>query len=220
VSYHTEAGTAAPGEDFVPASGTLTFDAGSPDGTEQTVSVVPVDDARYEATETLSLELSQAVGAAEGRNTLPITILDDDLPSVSVGNTRVAEDSVAGAPRVARFPVSLDAWAGPVSVRYHTVDGTARENEDYVPTSDTLVFESPTQLTQTVPVTIIDDGVPEEPEEFCLILDAPSGAVLGNAIGCATISDKDKPPTPKPKPRDDPGQQPQQSTPPIPDGMR
>ena len=60
VDYATVDGTAVAGNDYVAASGTLTFEAGE---TEKTVSVAVRDGALDEGEETLTLQLSNASGA-------------------------------------------------------------------------------------------------------------------------------------------------------------
>ena len=68
VDYATADGTAAAGEDYRSASGTLTFAAGE---RSKTVSVALLDDAHDEGEETLSLRLANAAGAyiADGEAT-------------------------------------------------------------------------------------------------------------------------------------------------------
>ena len=60
VDYETVDGSAKAGEDYVAASGTLTFEVGE---TEKTVAVTVLDDAKDEGEETFRLRLSNAVGA-------------------------------------------------------------------------------------------------------------------------------------------------------------
>ena len=63
VDYATHNGTATDGADYVAASGTLTFEPGE---TVKTVEVRVLPDSHDEGSETLSLALSNAVGAAIG----------------------------------------------------------------------------------------------------------------------------------------------------------
>ena len=60
VGYATSDGTATAGDDYTAASGTLTFRAGE---IEKTVSVAVLDDSHDEGGETLTLTLSNALGA-------------------------------------------------------------------------------------------------------------------------------------------------------------
>ena len=75
VAYATSDGTAAEGDDFTAASGTLTFDANE---TEKTVSVSTVDDDDDEENETFTLTLSSPTNATLGDAEATGTIVDDD----------------------------------------------------------------------------------------------------------------------------------------------
>ncbi len=75
VAWATRAGTAAPGSDFVAASGTVTFDPGD---VNEPVLINIVGDTTVEDAEEFFVDLSGAVGATisdgEGRG----RIVDDD----------------------------------------------------------------------------------------------------------------------------------------------
>ncbi|MDR6977539.1 beta-glucosidase [Streptomyces sp. 3330] len=59
VAYETAAtGTAEPGEDYTPVTGTVTFPAGTPSGTTRTVTVRTLKDRRAEPAETVPLRLT------------------------------------------------------------------------------------------------------------------------------------------------------------------
>ena len=62
---------------------TITFPAGSADGTTQSISLEFLDDSQFEADETIELRLANAVGPAVlGLNaTHTVTIADDDVES-------------------------------------------------------------------------------------------------------------------------------------------
>jgi large repetitive protein len=87
VDYGTAATTATAGSDFVSVSGTHTIPAGSTTGT---VNVVVNGDLVYESNETLSLVLSNPVGATIGGGSAQGTILNDDKAptAVTVGVVR------------------------------------------------------------------------------------------------------------------------------------
>ena len=80
VSYATADGTAAAGEDYEAASGTLAFVAGE---TEKTVSVAITDDSMDEEDETLTLTLSSPANATLGDAVATGTIADDDEPPLT-----------------------------------------------------------------------------------------------------------------------------------------
>ena len=75
VDYATADGTATAGADYEAASGTLTFQAGE---TSKTVSVTVLDDAHDEGEETMTLTLSDAVGAVLGDAEATGTIANTD----------------------------------------------------------------------------------------------------------------------------------------------
>ena len=89
VKYRTEDGTAAAGDDYESASGTLVF---APGETEQTVTVVLVDDTLEDSGETFTLTLSDLVGAEAGNLTATGTIMNVEL-TVSEGETDFSVDT-------------------------------------------------------------------------------------------------------------------------------
>jgi hypothetical protein len=77
VSYETMNGTAVSGSDYMSALGTLTF----PDGeTEQTFTIMLLDDPGDEGSETFTIQLSNVVGVATlgEPSTAIVTIIDDE----------------------------------------------------------------------------------------------------------------------------------------------
>jgi beta-glucanase (GH16 family) len=95
VSYATSDGTADSG-DYTAASGTLTFDPGV---TEQSFSVVTLDDTSDEAAETVNLTLSDPVNAELGaRDTAVLSIADNDQPNLCTLFTVPVDDFESGLP--------------------------------------------------------------------------------------------------------------------------
>jgi len=192
VRYHTEAGTAAAGEDFVPATGTLTFEAGSPDGTERAVAIEPVNDTRSELTETLSLMLSGVVGAMETRATMPITILDDDPPpSLRVESISVPEGKTGTSP--ALLTLSLSGSSGLDAILdYASEDGTAEAGSDYLPTSGTVSILAG-ETAGTIAVPVVGDPIIEPDESFTVRFSLPRNVTLDVDRVGITIVDDDLP---------------------------
>ncbi|WP_431302136.1 Calx-beta domain-containing protein [Sediminicoccus sp. BL-A-41-H5] len=91
VNFATANGSATAGSDYAARSGTLTFAAGE---TSKTVSVAVTRDTAMEADETLSLVLSTPSGATIGRGTATGTILNDDLPSLTVSDASIQEGNL------------------------------------------------------------------------------------------------------------------------------
>src|SRR3984893_9233640 len=93
VDFLTSDGTATQSQDYVVASGTLSFAAGE---TSKTFNVLIVDDSFIEANETLNVTLSNPVGAVlAAPSTATITIIDNDTAG-----------SISPAPK--RFATELD----------------------------------------------------------------------------------------------------------------
>lgn len=74
VRYATADGTAAPGRDFTPVSGTLTFPAGTASGTSRTVRVHTLKDRSAEPAETIPLALT--VTGAKAPTETPQVVVD------------------------------------------------------------------------------------------------------------------------------------------------
>ncbi|MFF2203720.1 carbohydrate binding domain-containing protein [Streptomyces sp. NPDC058145] len=79
VSYTTAGGTAGPGSDYTPVSGTLTFPAGTASGTARTVRVPTLRDKAAEPAETIPLNLT-VTGAKAPAETPQVVIDAHGLP--------------------------------------------------------------------------------------------------------------------------------------------
>ena len=75
VSYRTSDGTAQAKSDYTATSGTLTFQPGQ---TRRTISIAVKGDRKREPNETLSVQLSNAVGATIVDGSATVTIVNDD----------------------------------------------------------------------------------------------------------------------------------------------
>jgi hypothetical protein len=77
------------------------------------------------------------------------------------------------------------------TVNYATVDGTALAGSDYQAKSGTLTF-SPSQSSQSVTITKINDHVHEPTETMTVVLSSPTGgAGISDDTGVGTILDDD-----------------------------
>ncbi|MDA1018114.1 MAG: hypothetical protein O3A00_27115, partial [Planctomycetota bacterium] len=171
-------GTATSGVDYQPASGTLTFPAGS---TSQTFAVNVFGDTVNEATEEFFVDLSNATNATIGDSYGDGYINNDDspanLPVASISYVIVSEGNSVTVPAV--FTVSLShASAQSVTMNYATFGQTATSSVDFQAKSGTLTFPAGT-TTQQISVNVLDDSINENVEKFQVMLSSPSGAVLG-----------------------------------------
>lgn len=192
VVYATSNISATAGDDYLAASGVLTFTSGQ---TSQIFSVTILDDnLANEGDETVELTLSVPSNAGLGTpNPATLTITDNDpLPEVQFeqADFNVAEN---GGPAVITVVLSAPS-AVTVTVEYASSDVTAIAGADYEAVADTLTFP-PTQTSLTFAVTIIDDSLPEAEETLALTLSNPTNAVLGATNPATlTINDDDRDP--------------------------
>ena len=191
VEYATGApgDTARAGADYTPASGMLSFPAGST--AARLIEVVVRDDRLDEAAEEFTVTLSNPVHAvlAGGgdRATATGTIEDDDeAPKLTIADGSGSEGDAS-----LTFTVALDQASGRlVTVRYATADGTAIAGTDYTAASGTLTFGGGA-TTRTIEVPILADQVVEDPETFTVTLRDPLRATLTDATAIGTINDDD-----------------------------
>jgi hypothetical protein len=182
-TFATADGTATAGQDYQSTSGTLNFAVGE---VVKTVTVIINGDTTFEADETLTLTVTPAGGAPV---TATGTIVNDDVPSLTVADTSVLEGNSGTTAMV--FVVTLTAAAGaPVQATYRTADGTATAGQDYQATSGTLTF-APGVRQQAVTVSVNGDTT-FEPDETLTLTVTPAGGVPVTATG--TIVNDDQPP--------------------------
>ena len=191
VDYTTVPGSAVVPNDYLAASGTVTF---VPGDTSETVIVQVAGDTLDELDETFELALSNPVNTSVVGGTGAATIVDDDAePSLSVDNVGVSEGDAGTTD--AEFTVSLSAASGrTVTVDYGTLGGAATAPDDFASTSGTLTF-TPGQVTKTVTVTVKGDVLDEGNETYSLDLSTPSNATIADGQGTGTITDDDPVPT-------------------------
>lgn len=195
VQYATAEGTALANEDFVPTSGTLTIAAG---GTSGTINVPVKGDTTPEPDEHFFVNLFGATNAASIADAQgKATISNDDTPpsTTTITDPTVTEGN-SGVVK-ANFVVSLSAASSqPVTIRYSTVDGTAKAPEDYVAANNEAIVIPPGQTSGTIAVDVKGDTLSEPTEEFFVNLLSAVNATLGpDTQGKGTITDDDALPT-------------------------
>jgi len=185
VAYATADGTASAGDDYTPASATLTLDPGE---TAATITVEVLGDTLDEADETLTVALSNPDAVTLADTEATGTIQDDDEPpALSIADASLVEGDSGSAPMA--FAVSLDAESGrSVTVEYATADGSATAAEDYTGTAGSLTFD-PGVTEQTIEVPVLGDTAAESDETFAVTLSAPANATLADAEATGTIRD-------------------------------
>jgi hypothetical protein len=162
---------------------TVTFAAGQ---TSALIRTPIASDALDEAAETLTLTATRTSGPTVTVSaTAMATIVDDDaMPTLAINNVTINE-----AADTATFTVTLSAPSGrEVSVDYATGDATAVAGPDYTGIAGTLFFAAGV-TSQTITVSIIDDGVFEGSEAFAVTLINAQNATINTATGTGTILD-------------------------------
>ena len=108
-----------------------------------------------------------------------------DARGISVADASATE----GTDTTIDFTVTLaSATTIPVTVDYATVDGTAKDGEDYTAQSGTLTF-AVGETSKTVKIAVLSDEMDEEAETFTLVLTNPStGATITDGSATGTIS--------------------------------
>ena len=190
VNFATVDGTAQAGADYIATAGTLTF---APGETSQSIEVVLVDDAAYEADETFEVVLSSPSGATIVDDRAVVTIADDDGPEIRVADCGVGEGDTGSTE--CEFEVRLSfAPIHPVTVNFTTRSETATATEgiDYLRRWGTLTF-APGTLAQSVPVSVLGDVVAEPDEDFLFVMSNEQGAVAGDLGARGYIVDDDSP---------------------------
>jgi hypothetical protein len=209
VRWDATDGTATLGADYgtpgaaSPLSGTLTFSpGGTPGGIRtRTFSVRILQDTVVEDAETITLALSNPVGAAlvDDRAAAALVIVDDE-PSLAFS---AATSTVSEAVATAMVTVEVAGVnTAPLVVTWTTSDDTATAGLDYgtagvaTPPSGTITFPvggTPTGVrTRTFPVRIIPDRLVEGAETVNLAVSSPGARlVTGRESATLSITDDD-----------------------------
>ncbi|HWQ28293.1 MAG TPA: Calx-beta domain-containing protein [Dehalococcoidia bacterium] len=196
VSWTTEPGSATAGVDYIAASGTATFAAGS---TTAVIQVAVVGDGAGEGNETFRVVLTSWAGfnLADGAGVVTITN-DDPLPALAVSVTDGSGSEQGSDP--VRFVVNrVGNLEGDVTVGLAWT-GMATLGSDYTVSvtggtlsADRRVLTLASGVsTATITVTPVDDTAVEGPESVVMTLLSGVGYTLGTpSSGSGSIADND-----------------------------
>jgi Ca2+-binding RTX toxin-like protein len=184
VDYATVDDTAQADSDYMALKGTLTIPKGE---TRQSLSVTFLGDLQVEPDEAFHLQLTNVVGAQLDTTEATATLVNDDLPSLSIKSLSVPEGNNGVSKAV--LTVSLaQAVSQPVIVQYATAPGgTAIAGDDYTPATGSLSFK-PGETSKTFTVDIKGDTRIEANETFRVQLTNPQNAQLDTTAAAATVT--------------------------------
>jgi hypothetical protein len=188
----TGSGTATAGVDYTAvALGSVSF---APGATTAIASVPIAGDTAIENNETLVVSLFQLNNATMGDGSALGTIVDDDLPKLTILDRSYLTEGNAGT-SVAAFTVKLsEAAPWPVSVDLSTgTGGTATSGVDYVAADVNAMVFQPGQTAKAFNVTINGDTAIENQETFVARIDAATGAAIADGSALGTIINDDFP---------------------------
>ncbi len=187
VDFFTHDDTATAGEDYLPATGTLTFTNNAP----QTILVPILGDLDPERDETFVVLLENSSGATIADGDGVVTILNDDQQiDVSIDDATVTEgdSGMVSAVFDVRLATPIDA---PVTVAFVTRDASATAGEDYRATAGTVILEPGSTLV-TIAIDVFGDTIFEDDETFDVVLTGTDGTVIDDAEG-KIIDDDQRP---------------------------
>lgn len=183
VDYLIKNGTATNGLDYFTTNGTLTFPPGV---VNQRFTIAITNDLLVEATETVSLVLTNPTGGVPlgGQNVATLNILDDDIAfEFAAPVFRANENGTNAYVTVNRLGVFTNA----VFVSFSTTNGTATNSLDYIGTNLLLNFAAG-QTNFIVPIRILDDILFEGDETVNLRLSGPApGTTLAPSNTAALV---------------------------------
>ena len=172
-------GSATASADYTAGGGTLNFAAGeSGAALTQGFTVTVNNDSVHEADEQFTVVLSNATGtgASIGAREVTVTIDDDEVPALSIGNASANE----GAGSIG-FPVTLSLTSEvQITVGYETAAGTATAADDFTAADGTLTF-APGARSRTISVDLANDAADEDDETFTVTLKEPAAGGTGSS---------------------------------------
>jgi uncharacterized delta-60 repeat protein len=178
VPFATSDGTAQAGYNYTSVSTNLDFPAGE---VMQTVIIPVKDDGIITPNLTVNLAVNPTAPAGYGdQPTAVLTIINDDSAiSFSSSHYQVAKNVPGNVKRV--DIIRLGSTSGTSTVVFNTTtNGTAIPGTDYTPQTNVLVTFNPGVSDMPVPITIINNGLPEGNQTIGMQLTNATGSTLYN----------------------------------------
>lgn len=201
ISY-TVSGSATPGSDYTPLTGTVTIPAGS---TTADINLDALDDAIVEGTEDVVVTLTGFVSADPtvildlnpSNLTATADIADDDVSTLSITSPTIAEGD-SGTTVLTFTVTSSNAVQGGFDVAFNVADVSTDGTDYAVSTVSPLHFAGTAGETRTITVNVNGDTIVEGDETFHVTLGTvtpvapvPAASIITGAVGTGTISNDD-----------------------------
>jgi large repetitive protein len=185
----TASGTATAGTDYSGAAATVTIAAGA---TTATLTIDPTADTVVEADETVTLTIDAGAGYSVGSPaSATATILNDDLPTLSINDVTVTEGNSGTVNAVFTVSLSAPAGSGGVSFDIATANGTATAGTDYVAQTLTAQTIAAGSSSYSFTVAVNGDVLNEAGETFFVNIANVTGATVADGQGLGTITNDD-----------------------------
>ena len=165
-------------------------------GTTGTISIPLINDRKFEGTEKFNVNITSLSNATfeagVGEISIPVTIIDDESPILSIANTNI-QVSESGNAEIDLEVINPSEDV--VSFVYSTTPGTANSADftEQIATSMRIDPESDTSATIQIPIT--SDDIFETDETFTITFAELSGAAFAGGtapIVIVTIEDNDQ----------------------------
>jgi hypothetical protein len=187
-------GTATPGSDYAPLTGTVTIAAGD---SSATIDVIIVDDGILESTEGMTIMLD-AITSGDPDITIDVAqemaslaIVDDDSATlaVSANQPNATEPGSNG-----QFLLTLSAPTDSDTVVTYAVGGTAMAGNDYLSLGGSITILAG-ETTATIDLQVIDDLILESSESVTIslvsITSGDAEIAIDPTVASGTIVDDD-----------------------------
>ena len=167
-------------------SGTLRFAAGQ---TEQLITVQVAGDSTIEADELFLVQLRNPVDATITTFSTEGTIVNDDLPLLSIAADTAEQDegSSRDGPTEFRFTVTRQPAVNYTEVNYRVVHGTTNADDFLTSSTTGTVTFADGQSSKPVSIRVMADLVVEANERFSVELYSPTNGTLLTRTATMTI---------------------------------
>ena len=185
----TLGGTATNGNDYNSTGSTVVIPAGA---TSQTIVIDPNPNGTIEPDETVIIALAAGAGYVVGTPASATgTILNDDFPSITIGNATVTEGNSGTTNAVFTLALSAPAATGGVTLDIATFNRFALAGQDFVANSQTGFFIPAGATSATFTVVVNGDVLNEPDEDFFVRITNVTGAFVNGAQAIGLITNDD-----------------------------